>query len=81
MVPARAIAESFGVTVGWDDATKTVLLTTAKEEEKTESNNPYANIKGVVYDFASGDDGWKAYAKACSGVVETDILKLLPLKV
>ena len=27
MVPARAIAESFGVTVDWDDATKTVVLT------------------------------------------------------
>ncbi len=33
MVPARAIAESYGVTVDWDDATKTVILTSPAEPE------------------------------------------------
>ena len=28
MVPARAIAEAFGANVGWDQATKTVTVTT-----------------------------------------------------
>ncbi len=35
MVPARAIAESYGVTVNWDDATKTVLLTSPAAIEPT----------------------------------------------
>jgi len=33
MVPARAIAEAYGVVVDWDDATKTVLLTSPAEPE------------------------------------------------
>jgi len=75
MVPARAIAESYGVNVGWDDATKTVLLTT-DEEKKQNSSNPYANIKGIVYDFDNGDEGWKGYAKACTSTVENGHLKV-----
>ena len=75
MVPARAIAESYGVNVGWDDATKTVLLTT-DAQDKQDISNPYANIKGIVYDFGNGDEGWKGYAKACTSVAENGHLKV-----
>ena len=36
MVPVRAISEAFECEVNWDDATKTVLITSPKEEEKNE---------------------------------------------
>ncbi len=76
MVPARAIAESYGVIVDWDDSTKTVLLTSA--EGKTQENaNPYADVKGIVYDFNEGAEGWQAYAKAATGTVENGILKVV----
>lgn len=35
MVPARAIAEAYGVAVDWNDATKTVILTSPKVEVPT----------------------------------------------
>ncbi len=34
LVPARAIAESFGCTVDWDDKTDTVIITTSSDIEK-----------------------------------------------
>lgn len=43
MVPARAVAESFGVAVEWDNHTRTVLLTSADEITK-KSNADFESV-------------------------------------
>ena len=45
MVPARAVAESFGIIVDWDDSTKTVILKT-----------PKAEIKDAIINYADAED-------------------------
>ena len=53
MVPARAIAEAYGVDVQWDSATRTVVLT--KEEKKAEV--PTSSV--VIYSeaYSTGTEG------------------------
>ena len=51
MVPARAIAESFGVTVDWDDATKTVVLTSPVVDAPVEPET----VEGTVVNLIRAD--------------------------
>ena len=53
MVPARAIAEAYGVDVQWDAATRTVVLTQVVEEETDE--NTFFVLTGENY---TGNEGY-----------------------
>ncbi len=52
MVPARAIAEAYGVEVAWDAATRTVVLTSPVKEEK-----PVDGVVKYSEAYATGCDG------------------------
>ena len=54
MVPARAIAEAYGVDVQWDAASRTVILT---KEEKVEEDKPADGIFKFSQAYATGSDG------------------------
>lgn len=47
MVPLRFIAESLGVTVGWDEITRVITLTTAKTKISLAIDSKDAVINGV----------------------------------
>lgn len=59
MVPARAVAESFGVDVKWEDDTKTVVLTSPKKEKET--------IEGAVIYEADAESEEEFYGLYSSG--------------
>ncbi len=67
MVPVRAISEAFGCKVDWDGKTKTVIITTGNVVVQAK---PYTDLKGIVYDFDDGNDGWAGYNKTSPAVVE-----------
>ena len=74
MVPARAVAESFGVEVGWDDATKTVLLTSPAVVAPS-GNAPAALESGfalVDADTFDGDTKFYPTGTVSSSFVITD---------
>lgn len=50
LVPVRAIAESYGATVEWEDSTKTVVITTG-EDETTEVAPTPAPVAAVGYPY------------------------------
>lgn len=52
LVPVRAIAEAYGATVGWTDATKTVTIDLATDSGNASAGafNP-DSLKGQVFDF------------------------------
>ena len=60
MVPARAIAEAYGVGVEWDAATRTVVLT---KEEKPAVEEPEALPEGTFFVLSgenyTGNEGYK----------------------
>ncbi len=56
MVPVRAISESFGLDVDWDDTTKTVILVSPKVEEKPEPEAPAADkVEGAIVNLLVAD--------------------------
>ncbi len=57
LVPVRAIAEAYGATVGWTDATKTVTIDLATDSgnASTDAFNP-DSLKGHVFDFDDYSD-------------------------
>ncbi len=59
MVPARAIAEAYGVGVEWDAATRTVILTQVIEEEPAVDDGTFFVLTGENY---TGDEGYKFLA-------------------
>jgi len=72
MVPARFVAESTGAKVGWDNATKTVLIEKVNNHTLDPfKNNTYINVDGgnlsghrlpnVVVDIGFGDREYWAY--------------------
>ena len=57
LVPARAIAEAYGVDVAWDSATRTVILTQAVKEEVEElPEGTFFVLTGENY---TGEEGYK----------------------
>ena len=59
MVPARAIAEAYGVGVEWDAATRTVVLT---KEEKPAMELPADGVVKYSEAYATGSDGLQTKA-------------------
>ena len=55
MVPARAIAEAYGVGVEWDAATRTVVLTQVVEEESEADEGTFFVLTGENY---TGKEGY-----------------------
>ena len=51
LVPARYVAEAFNYNVNWDEAKKTVVISSGKttDENNTQNNSIYPNVDG--YDF------------------------------
>jgi len=58
MVPARAIAEAYGVGVEWDAATRTVVLTQVAEEEPAEDELAEGTFFVLTGENYTGDEGY-----------------------
>ncbi|MBQ3110796.1 MAG: copper amine oxidase N-terminal domain-containing protein [Clostridia bacterium] len=68
MVPVRAVAEAFGCKVEWDNATRTVIITTATVEQgedveiEVSEGTPEAAVLAMWACLKAGDfEGMKAY--------------------
>lgn len=48
MIPLRAAGESLGQEVGWDNASRTVIINTPAGETKTPAETPGSEVKGIV---------------------------------
>ena len=59
MVPTRAVAESFGVTVDWNENTRTVILTYEPDEDETEIGDTEDELNGEL-DVVAPNNGGQA---------------------
>lgn len=90
MVPARFVAETLGGNVGWDDATKTVKITTSVAANQTpiapqppqqSVESLYADAYKHMKNYMNQYSGSKFSAKASLGSVETLRQELLDTKI
>ena len=64
MVPVRFVAEAFGYKVDWDDATRTVLLTSPeKPEEPEDDENPDGKARLNTIGYANSERGYRITIK------------------
>lgn len=49
LVPARAISESFGLNVNWDEDSRTMLITSDEEDESWKENTGIINLSDLTY--------------------------------
>lgn len=49
LVPARAIFESFGLNVNWDEDSRTMLITSDEEDESWKENTGTVNLSDLTY--------------------------------
>ena len=74
-VPIRFIAETFGYRVGWDDAIRTISITTAPRTYTVVAGD---TLWSIAKRFGSTVDAWKSVNRLTSDVVRVNQVLVIP---